>query len=126
MCFITNKLEKHIADKPIICYKQVLFAEYRRRKFRFWKKAVIKARSCIMDYEYIPWKDNPIIQLEVGWIKRYDGIEYKIEAGYHSYTSPFTNASLTTVKCIIPIGSTYYTNGKEYVSSNIIMTNEVV
>lgn len=130
MCFITNILKQRIANKEVICYKIVRPTKTRRRKFRFWKKALVKATSIFRGYEYIPFKNNPTIKIVPDPYKTLFGIRYSIDAGYHSFkylSGNYRDSSLyKIVKCIIPKGSTYYDNGKEYVSSNLIMTDEII
>lgn len=129
---------KKIATEDITCYK--LF----RRDSIIWKKTnsqkiIEKLISICTVYTYIPYKENPKVNLT--YLKTSvwfwdDFYNYRINEGYHSYETLDRVKKDTTfcdkdrrfiVKCIIPKGSEYYVNGDhEIVSSSIIVTDKIV
>lgn len=136
-----NTPVKNTATEDITCYK--LFTSdsivWKKRKFQFSKKIIEKLISACMEYTYIPYKENPKVNLtclhEHDWI--WDNIyHWNIEEGYHSYETLDRAKKDTTfcnkdrcfiVKCIIPKGSEYYVNeDHEIVSSNIIVTDKII
>lgn len=143
MCWISYNIPvKKIATEDITCYK--LFAResivWKKRKFWFYSQKIIERfTSLCIAYIYIPYKENPKINLtclqERDWM--WDKIyHWNIEEGYHSYATlskvkryinVCSNHYYIIVKCIIPKGSEYYINDKEeIVSSNIIVTDKII
>lgn len=127
MCWITNrKPVKLIATDDIPVYKYVHLVT--RRKFPwFWKKKIIAAISDIAGYRYIPYLSNRPVEILPTNIY---ADRWIIKAGYHSVLTKDTEIIpnlLPNVKFIIPKGSTYYINkDNAIVSSNIVMTDELV
>ena len=129
---------KQIATKDITCYKIFCSSDviWNRNPIKFlgitvWNKYTIKELcSLYRDYTYIPYESNP----EVNIFIEKSGYYYRwyIDKGYHSYRTlnkakEERNVNEVIVKCIIPIGSTYYLNeNDEIVSSNIIVTDKTV
>lgn len=141
MCWISYHTPvKKIATEDITCYK--LFTNdsivWKKRKFWFSKKIIEKLISVCMEYTYIPYKENPKVNLtclhERDWM--WDNIyHWNIEEGYHSYETldrvciyfHYKRGRHFITKCIIPKGSEYYINeDHEIVSSNIIVTDKIV
>jgi hypothetical protein len=115
MCFYTSLFAKgKIAQEDIIVWK----TGYKREdKDTF--------RSPTQDYVY---RLN-VLQSRIKIKKELEcidlsGISLVINAGYHSYVnepiSEFRYQSEVVVKCIIPKGTVYYTNGSVNVSETII------
>lgn len=139
MCWISyNTPVKKIANEDITCYK--LFASeaiiWKKRKLWFNSQKIIERfTSLCMAYTYIPYKENPKVNLtylsERDWM--WDNIyHWNINEGYHSYMTlnkakNERNLNKVIVKCIIPKGAAYYTNEyQEIVSSNIIVTDKII
>ena len=137
MCWTSNKIPiRNIATKDITCYK-IFHAEsikWKVRKFlgiSLWKCGIEKFYSLYRDYEYISYAHNPEIVISLIYSDYWDS--WSIYEGYHSYSTlnraKFERIRETDliVKCVIPIGSTYYLNEcNEIVSSNIIITDKIV
>ena len=100
MCWINeNKLTKLIANKDIECYKNfrlndIIFKQKSIFKFKFGKKKIIQLISLFKEYKYIPYKKQQIIDLKPKELfyypysfNDYRIINYKIDAGYHSYNT---------------------------------------
>lgn len=130
MCWSTNKKPmKRIATDDIPVYKYVNLVT--KRKFPwFWKKEIIAAISDIVGYRYIPYLSNRPVEVLPINSEAFYMEEWIINAGYHSVLTEDTEivpGLLPNVKFIIPKGATYYLNeDNEIVSSNIIMTDELV
>lgn len=141
MCWISYNIPiKKIATEDITCYK--LFSRdavvWKKRKFWFNSQKIIeKFTSLCMEYMYIPYKENPKVNLtclkEIDWM--WDNVyHWYIDEGYHSYEildrvrdQKYIYFRTIIVKCIIPKGSEYYVNeDHEIVSSNIIVTDKIV
>ena len=146
MCWISrNELTKLIADKDIECYKNfrlndIIFKQKSIFKFKFGKKKIIQLISLFKKYKYIPYKKQQIIDLKPievfyslhNW-KCYRGLSYRIDVGYHSYSTieraqkNIFFGDEVIIKCIIPKGTEYYINNdNEIVSSTIIVTDQIV
>ena len=146
MCWLSrNELTKLVATKDIECYKNfrlkdITFKQKSIFNFKIGKKKITQLISLFEKYLYIPYKEQPFIDLKPIRVfgnpydvEDYKNIYYKIERGYHSYSTIeksqedilFGNEII--IKCIIPKGSEYYinTNG-EIVSSTIIVTDQIV
>ena len=125
MCWISFKLPKpKIATEDIVCYKI-----FRCRKIK-WNTKVFY--SLYRDYQYIAYASNPKITINFKKFHTSPSCWY-ITEGYHSYNTLFKaileriGTSYPIVKCIIPIGSTYYLNNEdEIVSSDIIITDKII
>ena len=137
MCWNSDKIPtRNIATKDIVCFK--VFNErdvvFKTRKFLgipFGKKVKYLV-SLWRKYTYIPYKENPKIDLIC--VEDHDILGYTtwdINEGYHSYTTlcitkKHTESHYYAVKCIIPKGSVYYINNDYIVSSNIIVTDKII
>lgn len=146
MCWATrNELTKLIADKDIECYKNfrlndIILKQKSIFKFKFGKKKITQLISLFKEYKYKPYKKQKIIDLkpiEISYFpygfEDFGIIGYKINAGYHSYTSiksakeKIFYPDEVIIKCIIPKGTEYYINNdNEIVSSTIIVTDQRV
>ena len=146
MCWTSrNELTKLIANKNIECYKNfrledITFKQKSIFKFKFGKKKIIQLISLFKKYKYIPYKKQQIIDLKpiklynsINNLKNYKDMYYKINVGYHSYSTIekakeylfFGNE--VVIKCIIPKNTKYYINNdNEIVSSTIIVTDQIV
>ena len=119
-------------------YLQATLLYGRKENSGFPKKIIEKLISVYMEYTYIPYKENPKVNLtclhERDWM--WDNIyHWNIEEGYHSYETldrvciyfHYKRGRHFITKCIIPKGSEYYINeDHEIVSSNIIVTDKIV
>lgn len=129
MCFIGSKVRK-VAVEDIPCYKVMSTMEVRRRKWwEFWKKLEdVIYISFYHHYIYHSNEKNPTVQL---YPLQFSSSGVVIYQGYHSYKmkcSAYKGATddFVRVQCIIPKGSTYFENSNEYVSSNIIVTDQLL
>lgn len=137
MCWTSdiNPIPK-TAFENITCYKifHLKSIKWKVRKFlgiSLWKCGIEKLYSLYRDYKYIPYTHNPEVTVSLIHSAYWD--RWNIYKGYHSY-STLDKAKLERVrdtelivKCIIPIGSTYYLNEcNEIVSSNIIVTDKII
>lgn len=129
MCFIGSNIRK-TATEDIPCYKIMLDREVRKRKWwEFWEKPEdITYRSLYRDYIYHSNEENPPVQL---YPMRFSSRSAVIYEGYHSYKMKYSAYKWTAddfvrVQCIIPKGSTYFESEGEYVSSNIIVTDQLL
>lgn len=146
MCWISkHEISKCIANKNIKCYKNfklkdIKFKQKSIFKFKFGKKKIIQLISLFEKYLYIPYKEQPFIDLKpiriydnIYYVENHKNIYYRIDTGYHSYSTiekakgDIWVGNEIVVKCIIPKGTEYYinTNG-EIVSSTIIVTDQIV
>ena len=125
MCWVSYRLPlPKIATEDIICYKIVTCKEIKQNIKMFY--------SLYRDYQYIAYASNP--KITINFKKYHTTIScWYIEEGYHSYrtllnaTLEGLDTSYLIVKCIIPIGSIYYLNNEnEIVSSDIIITDEII
>lgn len=125
MCWVSYRLPlPKIATEDIICYKIVTCKEIKRNIKMFY--------SLYRDYQYISYSSNP--KITINFKKYYTTSScWYIEEGYHSYRTLFKailerlGTSYPIIKCIIPIGSTYYLNNEdEIVSSDIIITDKII
>ena len=137
MCWTSDKIPtRNIATEDIVCFKvfdkqDVVFKTRKFLGIPFGKKI-----KCLVSlwkgYTYIPYKENPKVDLVC--IESTDILGYTtwdINEGYHSYTTlcitkKHTESHYYAVKCIIPKGSEYYINNDNIVSSNIIVTDKVI
>ena len=146
MCWISKHgISKCIANKDIKCYKNFKLEDIKFKqkfifKFKFGKKKIIQLISLFEKYLYIPYKEQPFIDLKprkiydnIYNIKNYKDIYYRIDTGYHSYSTiekakeDIWFGSEIVIKCIIPKGTEYYINNdNEIVSSTIIVTDQIV
>lgn len=142
MCWTSyNTPVKKIATDDITCYKLFTSNSIVWKKRKFWfnsQKIIEKLISACMAYTYIPYKENPKINLtclqERDWM--WDNVyHWNIDEGYHSYETVdrvciyfrYKRGHHFIIKCIIPKGSEYYVNeDHEIVSSNIIVTDKIV
>ena len=146
MCWTNrNGLTKLVANKDIECYKvfkvqDITFKQKSIFKFKFGKKKIIQLISLFKQHSYIPYKKQQLIDLKpirvynnVCNIENYKEIYYRIDTGYHSYSTIekaqedllFGNELI--IKCIIPKNTEYYINtNNEIVSSTIIVTDQIV
>ena len=140
MCWYSkNELTKLVASKDIECYKNfslagITFEQKSIFNFKFGKKKIIQLVSLITKYLYIPYKEQPFIDLKPIKIPTFPyEFGYEIHRGYHSY-STIENAQKELfgldeiiIKCIIPKDTEYYINDyNEIVSSTIIVTDQIV
>ena len=140
MCwFSKNEVTKLVASKDIECYKNfslsgITFEQKSIFKFKFGKKKIIQLISLFRKYPYIPYKKQQFIDLKPIKIPTNPyKFGYKIDEGYHSY-STIENAQKELfgldeiiIKCIIPKDTEYYINDyNEIVSSTIIVTDQIV
>ena len=137
MCWKSDKFViPRTATENITCYKIFDIRETRWKRKNFlriplWKDSITELYSLYRGYLYIPYTPNPEVSISQIHNSLYN--YWCINKGYHSY-STLAMAKLKRksklkliVKCIIPIGSTYYLNEcNEIVSSNIIVTDEVI
>lgn len=148
MCFVVKneKPEPKIADKDIICYKQVklLYNKHDGNWLRYaWNKYFRFKSTFTSEYSYCKYKlkiQQPNVNLILrmytypeGWIKVNNSNiikttnMYEIHEGYHSYKSISSlrkHKLLVTVVCTIPKGTTYYENESYYVSETIILNSK--
>ena len=146
MCWTSrNELTKLIADKDIECYKNfrledITFKQKSIFNFKYGKKKITQIISLFKKYKYIPYKKQQTIDLKpikiynsINDPENYKNVYYKINAGYHSYSTIekakeylfFGNE--VVIKCIIPKGTEYYINNdNEIVSSTIIVTDQII
>ena len=140
MCWTSrNGLIKLIASKDIKCYKNFRFEDITFKQksifnFIIGKKKIIQLISLFRKYPYIPYKKQQFIDLKPIEIPTNPyKFGYKINKGYHSY-STIENAQKELfgldeiiIKCIIPKDTEYYINDyNEIVSSTIIVTDPIV
>ena len=146
MCWYSKtELTKLVASKDIECYKNfslagITFKQKSIFNFTIGKKKIIQLISLFRRYLYIPYKKQQFIDLkpikmfgspyDIGYCKN---IYYKINAGYHSYSTieraqkDIFYEDEVVIKCIIPKGAEYYINdNNEIVSSTIIVTDQIV
>ena len=137
MCWKSDKFViPRTATENITCYKVFDIRETRWKRKNFlriplWKDSITELYSLYRGYLYIPYTPNPEIAISQMCNSQHN--YWYINKGYHSY-SILGKARLERrsclkiiIKCIIPIGSTYYLNKNyEIVSSNIIITGEVI
>ena len=128
MCW-TSKIKPvyEIAKEDIVVYKS-----FCKDDFIYENSELVRICSFHRAYPYEVNKINKSIRLNHHF--GVSGHYHVIDEGYHSYEkmSPqslyaYLKIGLRYVKCIIPKGSTYVINqAGEVVSSNIIVTNEVM
>lgn len=139
MCWTSDKNPvKKIASGNITCYKVFYNRDiiWTQHPIKFlgiivWNKYIIK-KLCSLhrNYIYIPYKNNPEINMLIAKSKY--SYRWYIDKGYHSYNTldkakEEKNLNEVIVKCIIPKGSEYYINEyEEIVSSNIIVTDKII
>ena len=146
MCWISkNEPTKLVAYKDIECYKNfkirdITFEQKFIFNFKFDKKKITQLISIFKKYLYIPYKEQPFIDLKPIRvfdnpydIENYKNMFYEINTGYHSYNTiekaqeDILFSNKVVVKCIIPKGAEYYINDdNEIVSSTIIVTDQIV
>lgn len=129
MCFTVPaakcKLQK--AEQDIIVYKIVTNLKYKRYFWHPWDKYLASVKSSVRGFIYKVYLYN--IPIKLAPLRRI--YSFYIEEGYHSYGSlqkakcEYPGLSWYIIKCIIPKGSFYYEYGELYVSSNIIITDEI-
>lgn len=125
-----------MADKDITCYKvfhkrDIIWGVEKTLDLTFEAK-IKELKSLYRQYKYIPYNINP--KIIINFKKFHTSPSFwSITEGYHSYNTLFKatleriGISYLMVKCIIPIGSTYYLNNEdEIVSSDIIITDEII
>ena len=128
MCWFSQKQPDYkVADKDIVVYKR-----FRQDEMVYENSKFTAVFSMIFGYLYTINTLNKPIELD----HYYNDGFYDIYKGYTSWLYPKlpTGALLSTfgkvtkiVKCVIPKGSTYAKNEiGEVVSSNIIVTDEIV
>lgn len=137
MCWYSaDRPERLVAKQDIVCYKifDVNCTFYKYKKFLGipYKRILVSAISPYFKFIYEPYKKYNSVELEIiktkSWIAFFT---FRIKEGYHSFVSlktviPFDLEDFYIVKCIIPKNSIYYTNQREYVSSDIIVTDEII
>ena len=139
MCWRSyNTPIKKTTTEDITCYKVFESDSIVWKKRKFWfnsQKIIERLVSICIAYPYIPYKENPKIDLIcVGGSDWFCDIIYNwyINEGYHSYETldrvqEYITDKSFIIKCIIPKGSEYYINEyEEIVSSNIIVTDKTV
>lgn len=128
MCwYSTHKPVPQVAKEDIAVYKHVVLIKKRPWPWSF-HEGIVGAKSDLYNFLYTPYERNETIILIP--YKRSDMAVWKIAKGYHSVLTPDTLIDLylkPNVKFIIPKGSFYYVNHhNEVVSSDIVMTSELV
>lgn len=156
MCFVVRneRPERKIADKDIICYKQVrlLYNDNNKNWFQYlWHLYFSKFKSTYRsEYDHCEYrlkvrqpKVNLILKISSyqnnwcnidknGKVSINNNITtlYEIHEGYHSYKSNRnlikSERNLVTVVCIIPKGTMYYENDICYVSETIVLNNRLI
>ena len=125
MCFVTYNLEIKTADEDITCFKYVVKTSDDTYITPFVGMTVEIGK------QYDVKDDNVEVNKYV--TGKYDGLiqqrnKYEISKGvFHSYVKPdfithaihSMNPCTYMVKCIIPKGTVYLTNGYEYASKSI-------
>lgn len=132
MCWTSYiKPIRFIAHEDIKCYK--VFSKTNI----VWSssKKIREIMSLYRNYLYIPYNINPKVNIIYpNYIIDilYDEYSYRIQEGYHSYSTfniakLYSNDLFHIIECSIPKGSEYYINeGGEIVSSNLIVTDKIV
>ena len=111
MCFYNKNNKILRAKEDIVCHK-----------FMFNEDG--KIFSIIERFPYVLGKPNKEIKLKYNK----DENVYRIKQGYHSYIprqEDFGWGWDELYECIIPKGSKYAVNEREYVSSNIIIVKKI-
>lgn len=128
MCWNSQKQPDYkVVDKDIVVYKRFL-----QDDMFYMDHKLIFVLSLVYGYRYAINQLNKPIKLRCYNNKGF----YNINKGYHSWLTckPHANIYINTfgkiskiVKCVIPKGSTYAVNDiGEVISSNIIITNEII
>lgn len=132
MCWTSpNHPVYKVAEQDIPVYKR-----FDKQQMIFKNSKLVAVTSLERGYNYIINRLNKPIELKHIYVKSpYVGYKYyNIHKGYHSWLSRkdchpyiFYTITIRVVKCIIPKGSTYAVNEfGEVVSSNIVVTDEIV
>ena len=128
MCWYSQKQPDYkVADKGIVVYKR-----FCQDDMVYVEHKLASVYSLVYGYNYAINQLNKPIEL---WHYNNNGF-YDIYEGYHSWltrkppvgiTLPTFGKIIKIVKCVIPKGSTYAKNEiGEVVSSNIIVTDEII
>ena len=141
MCWVSEKFPtRNIADNVITCYKvfnkeDIIWSKIKSPNMTLKNDKILKMSSLLRKHTYIPWELNNVVNLycECSNSYRYDDpTVWIIHKGYHSYAT-LDKAKIHTdplrciIKCLIPKDSEYYINEfNEVVSSNIIVTNQII
>ena len=128
MCFyINNSVKQKIADKDIVCYKVVNddgrpYYRYSRVKYKTGKLYQARNKSGKIMKSF--YKETNLFS---SLCKIYSGIHsYKdLITVKAEYSNRYHNSVRKTIKCIIPKGTKYYDNGREYISLAIIPGRKV-
>lgn len=135
MCWKSYKTPiRYTANKDIKCYKVFDKADITWDISKQFFKKIREVKSLFQKYLYIPYNINPEINIirsgyTYDWTLKY---AYYIMEGYHSYATLnvaklYSNQFFHIIECIIPKGTKYFINeNKEIISSNIIITDEVI
>lgn len=130
MCYLgyvgAKSAELLTATEDIVCYKVV--TKHIKWKYLFpfvtYRSAIIRSHV---------WKFGVILD-KVNINPDRDTYSISIEEGYHSYTlenkstimiAKRGSSNRVIIKCIIPKGTSYYSNGNESVSEQIIALKTV-
>jgi len=116
MCFSTTSNKIITARKDIVVHKLFLRVLDENEQIKY--KSLVKGKI------FNEGEINEEVKLKVEKREYY----YSVSEGYHSYIpgkEDFGWAWDAMCKCIIPKGSKYLKNEREYVSSNIIVGEQI-